>query len=38
MWISLTPKERQMHECVLSILVAEGLVQKHQAIGIHSAN
>ena len=34
----LTPKELEMHVCVLSIVATDALVVKHQAISIHNAD
>ena len=34
----LTPKYRKTHACVVSTVVTDALVLKHQAISIHNAN
>ena len=35
---NLTHKQLETHGCVLSTVAADGLVLKHQAISIHSAD
>ena len=34
----LTPKQVEMHECILSTVATDALVLKHQAISTHSAD
>ena len=34
----LTHKQLEMHECIFSAVVTDGLVLKHQAISTHSAD
>ena len=34
----LTPRQPEMHGCIVNIVAADGLVLKHQAISIHSAD
>ena len=36
--VSLTPKHREMHGCVVSTVATDALVLKHQAISIHNAD
>ena len=36
--LSLTPKHRVTHGCVVSIVATDALVLKHQAISIHNAD
>ena len=35
---NLTPKQLEMHECILGTLATDALVLKHQAISSHSAD
>ena len=36
--IDLTPKQLEIHGCVISIVATDALVLKHQAISNHSAD
>ena len=36
--VSLTPKHRETHGCVVSTVAADALVLKHQSISIHNAD
>ena len=35
---ALTPKHRETHRCVVSTVIIDVLVLKHQAISIHNAD